>query len=385
MTLRRRDLLRYGVFSAAAASLSPLVGCGPKLPVAPSGRHAPSREISGASSLRSVAADHRLLAGFAVDPQRLKDTRYAALVAQQSSIIVPENAMKWAALHPAQGQYRFDEADGLLTFAEQNRIRLRGHTLCWHRNLPAWVEAISTSQEARQVLVEHIQTVAGRYSGRMHSWDVVNEAVEVKDGRPDGLRNTHWLRTVGPDYIEVAFQAARQADPTALLSYNDYGIEDETYDAEQKRSAVLLLLRRLKARSVPIDAVGIQCHLTARSMYSYGAGLQRFMARVRELGLQIFLSEMDVNDRQLDRDPVRRDEAVAQTYSRFLTTALAEPAVTALLFWGVNDGQSWLQYEPGSGAEARPLLFDREFRPKDAFYAVRSTIEARSTPVRTGV
>ena len=384
MNLPRRDLLRYGLLSAAGAGLAPLIGCGKKTS-APAPKQAPTREITGQWSLRSVAAEHRLLTGFAIDPKLLQDQRYAAVVREQASLIVPENAMKWDALRPARGQYSFEQADALLTFAEQNRIRLRGHTLCWHRSLPSWVEAIDSAQEARRQLTEHIQAVAGRYTGRMHSWDVVNEAIEVKDNRPDGLRNSFWLRMVGPDYLEVAFQAARAADPAALLSYNDYGLESETYDAEQKRSAVLLLLRRLKARRVPLDAVGIQCHISARPIYSYGPGLQRFMERVREMGLQIFLSEMDVNDRETDRTPGRQDAEVAQTYSRFLAMALEERAVTAVLFWGVDDGQSWLRYENGRDDQTRPLLFDRNLRPKEAFYAAKAAMEARSIPSKPGL
>ncbi|WP_263409182.1 endo-1,4-beta-xylanase [Terriglobus tenax] len=382
MSFDRRELLRYGLLSAAGAGLTSLLGCGPKVS-APASKLAPVRDISGQWSLRAVAAEHRLLTGFAVDPERLKDHRCASLVKQQASIIVPENAMKWGALRPARGRFRFDQADTLLTFAEENHIRLRGHTLCWHRDLPAWVTAINSADDARNQLVEHIQTVVSRYAGRMHSWDVVNEAVEVKDNRPDGLRNSPWLQTIGPDYIELAFQTARMADPAALLSYNDYGMEDETYDAEQKRSAVLLLLRRLKARNVPIDAVGIQSHICACAQY--GAGLQRFMARVREMGLQIFLSEMDVKDREVNRQDPRRDTVVAQTYSQYLNLALAEPAVSAVLFWGVDDGQSWLRYEQGSDEQARPLLFDRLFLPKEAFYAVRAAMEARSEIVRTSL
>ncbi len=175
--------------------------------------------------------------------------------------VVAENEMKWKALRPAPDQYDFSRADDLVVFASMHNQKVRGHNLCWHEALPDWFQATVTRQNARGVLVEHIRKVAGRYAGRVHSWDVVNEAVDPKSGRPDGLRNSPWLQLAGEDYIELAFRTAREADPSALLTYNDYGIELDTDEQTSKRAQVLLLVRRLKARGVPIDAVGVQSHL----------------------------------------------------------------------------------------------------------------------------
>jgi len=332
------------------------------------------QELTGSASLKAHAAASGLLFGCAVAPGLLDpalpryDPAYTALIREQSSIIVAENVMKWGPLRPTSTTFNFDPADALVAFAERNRMKIRGHNLCWHRQLPSWFSSVATPANAKTLLVAHIETVAGRYAGRMHSWDVVNEAVEPKDGRPDGLRLSPWLKLAGDDYIELAFQTARRADPHALLTYNDYGIENETPEAEAKRAAVLMLLRRLRARRVPIDAVGIQSHIAARPLtgaeldprFTYGPGLLRFLAGLRELDLQVFLTEMDVNDRALPPAIPDRDRAVAETYQRYLDAVLTDPAVKALLTWGVTDRYTWLNSEDARADHLpeRALPFD---------------------------
>jgi endo-1,4-beta-xylanase len=215
----------------------------------------------------------------------------------------------------------------------------------------------------------------------MHSWDVVNEAVDLRSGRVDAMRNSPWLALAGDDYIELAFRTARDADPTALLCYNEFGIELETQENEDKRAMVLLLLRRLKSRQVPVDALGIQSHLAPAVKGIYGEGLLRFMAAVRELDMQIFISEMDVNDQTLPPQVSQRDQIVADTYDEYLGTALQEPAVTVVQTWGITDRYSWMNEMPQPNREdrmmSRPLLFDDQYRAKPAFYAVRNSFDRR--------
>ncbi len=362
--LSRRRLLALASQSAAVlathAYASPLFhGHGKNRSEAP--------DLTGSASLPARAAASGLLFGCAVAPALLdKDPAYAALVREQASIVVAENVMKWGPLRPTPTTYNFDPADALVAFAERNRMKIRGHNLCWHRQLPSWFATVATPANAKALLVAHIETVAGRYAGRMHSWDVVNEAIEPKDGRPDGLRLSPWLKLAGDDYIELAFHTARRADPQALLTYNDYGIENETPEAEAKRAAVLLLLRRLRARRVPIDAVGIQSHIAAAPnsqpdpRYTYGPGLLRFLRDLRDLDLQVFLTEMDVNDRALPQAIPDRDRAVAETYQRYLATVLTDPAVKAVLTWGITDRYTWLNGEDARPDKLpeRPLPFD---------------------------
>ena len=338
-------------------------------------------EVSGAGSLGVHGAAHGLLYGCAVNMDALgADPTYAAMVREQCRIVVAENAMKWGALRPAADKYNFEQADALVAFAETNRMKIRGHNLAWHESNPKWLEETATKENARGLLATHIQMVAGRYAGRMHSWDVVNEAINVADGRADGLRNSLWLRLVGEDYIELAFKTAREADPKALLTYNDYGIEGETHADEQKRAAVLAMLRRMVARRVPIDAVGVQSHIAAgRTGVAYEAGLMRLIAAARELGLQVFITEMDVNDRALAADEPERDAAVAAAYKQYLELVLADPAVRLVLTWGITDRYSWLDHEEGrvDGKPERPLPFDAEGKAKAAFFAMRDAFDQR--------
>ena len=352
------------------------------------------RRAAGASATESVAGDaslgahgaaHGLLYGCAVNMNALgADAAYAALVREQCRIVVAENAMKWGALRPSADGFNFDQADALVAFAETNRMKIRGHNLVWHQSNPRWLEATATKENARELLVTHIETVAGRYAGRMHSWDVVNEAIRVADGRADGLRDSLWLRLIGEEYIELAFKTAREADPQALLTYNEYGIEEETRAGEQKREAAIEMLRRMVARRVPVDAVGVQSHIAASvaaggTGTQVGAGLMRFIAAVRELGLQVFITEMDVNDRALAADGPGRDAAVAAAYKQYLELALGDPAVRAVLTWGITDRYTWLGQEEGraDGKPERPLPFDAEGKAKASFYAVREAFDQR--------
>jgi endo-1,4-beta-xylanase len=221
-------------------------------------------DVSGAKSLRAHAEARGLLVGCAVVPERLNnEPQYAGVVAAQANLLVAENAMKWRALRPAADKYNFAGADAILAFAAAHGQKVRGHNLCWHESIPDWFAGTVTKDNARRILTEHIRTVAGRYAGKLQSWDVVNEAIDPKSGLPDAMRKSPWLELVGPDYLDVAFRAAREADSTALLTYNDYGIETDALDETEKRAAVLALVRGMKKRGVPIDAVGVQSHLGA--------------------------------------------------------------------------------------------------------------------------
>ncbi len=195
---------------------------------------AASVSVSGPDSLRAHAAARGLLYGTAVNPALLDvdgvaagnaSDGYTLLIKEQAGIVVAEGAMKWAALRPGRSIFDFTMADKLMRFAGLAGQRVRGHNLCWHEALPSWFKSTVNESNARTHLTQHIQAVAGRYRGQIHSWDVVNEAINPGDGRPDGLRKTPWLESIGPDYIELAFRTAADADPHARLTYNDYGIE----------------------------------------------------------------------------------------------------------------------------------------------------------------
>jgi endo-1,4-beta-xylanase len=385
----RREFLQAAAATMAAGVLP--LGCGgsktalgPKPKTGARGQAPTLTDVSGPRSLRAAAAAHGLLDGCAVNPEKLDaEPDYAKTVADQANIVVPENALKWAALRPSPEQFDFRRADDLMVFALTHDQRVRGHNLCWHEALPAWFATTVNRENAAHFLTQHIATVAGRYSGKIHSWDVVNEAVDVKSGRPDGLRASPWLQLIGPGYIEVAFRTARAADSHALLTYNDYGIELDTPEQIDKRGQVLMLVRRLRARGVPIDAVGVQSHLTAGDPMP-GSGLIHFVRELRSMGLEVFITEMDVNDRNLPEAVEARDAAVAKVYRDYLTMMLAEPNVNVALTWGITDRYTWLQgakHGRADGRPERPLPFDYDYQATPAFFAERDAIDSRQKRV----
>ena len=354
--------------------------------------------VAGAASLRAHGALASIPVGCAVVPEILdiegaragkSADLYTQTVLDQAGILVAENAMKWSALRPSPAGYDFAASDRLFEFAGIGKQLVRGHNLCWHEQLPGWFASVATPENAASLLTQHIQTVAGRYAGRVQSWDVVNEAVHPPDGRPDGLRNSPWLRLLGPGYIEMAFQAAAQADPHAVLTYNDYDIELDTPEQEVKRGQVLLLLRRLHARGIPVGAVGIQSHLQATGPLP-GPGLVRFIREVASMGLEAYITEMDVNTHALPGDAAAQDEAVARVYDHYLRLVLPEPNVKACLTWGITDAHTWLNQthkpwaERPDGTAQRPLPFDDQYRPVKAFYAMRDAIDAARAVLEHG-
>jgi endo-1,4-beta-xylanase len=336
--------------------------------------------ITGSGSLRAHASSRGVLVGCAVVPERLaNEPDYADVVAEQANLLVAENAMKWQALRPAPDQFNFAGADAILAFAQAHDQKVRGHNLCWHEALPAWFAGTVTKYNAADYLTKHIETVAGRYAGKLQSWDVVNEAIDPKNGRADGLRASPWLEMIGPDYLELAFRTARKSDATAMLTYNDYGIELDTPEQTAKRAAVMALVQRMKAHGVPIDAVGVQSHLDAAAGMP-GAGLQTFVRELGRMGLQVFVTEMDVNDRKLAGSVAERDAAVGRIYHDYLRMMLAEPNVNVALTWGITDRSTWLngpKYRRADGQPERPLPFDADYKPTPAFFAERAAIDSR--------
>ncbi len=333
-------------------------------------------------TIREAASSRNLLVGCAVTVHALgTDELYTQLLRQQANIVVAENEMKFGPIHPEPGRFAFDGPDRLFAFAQENNMKVRGHNFVWHRQLPRWFAGYVTAATAPSVLVNHIETVASRYAGRVHSWDVVNEAIQVEDGLPGGMRNSPWYQLLGPGYLDLAFRTAHRVDPTALLCYNEYGIEGEGPADAAKRAAVLELLRGMQARNVPLHAVGIQAHIAAGGNHHYGPGLQQFMQQVQAMRLKIMLTEMDVNDRALPPDIATRDQAVANTYRDFLNLTLANADVVAVLTWGLTDRYTWLNGEDARADRLpeRCLPFDADLHPTLAYTAEVQAIQAASS------
>jgi endo-1,4-beta-xylanase len=377
--LTRREWMRQAAGVTAMAAMPGFLG-GQGLAKTPSGD---TQTISGTGSLKAHAAARGLLTGCAVNANLLReDERFRKLLEEQYNIVVPENCMKWNILRPTSDTYNFTDADSLVAFAEKHGMKVRGHNFVWHEALPDWFATTVNKDNAQKFLVDHIRTVGGRYKGKMHSWDVVNEAIWIPDGRPDGLRTSSpWFQMLGPGYVDLAFRTARVADPTALLTYNDYSIEYDNDEEGKKRTAVLALLRRMKADKVPLDALGIQSHIHAVSKGGFSRGVRELIEGAKALGLQVFLTELDVNDDAVATDDMaERDKIVAEVYRSYLTTALNGTEVKAVLTWGASDQNTWLNHGTKFRKEhpdrlQRPLPFDPEYAPTPAFFAIRSSFD----------
>ncbi len=330
--------------------------------------------------LKSAAARINVLYGAATQRDTLQsDSAFAAHFAEECALLVPENELKWETVEPEPGDFDFGPGDWLADFAAQNQMAFRGHCLVWHRQCPRWAGS-GTSGEAQQQLTQHILETVSHFAGRTHSWDVVNEAVDPH--RRGGLRNTAWLNAIGPSYIELAFRAAREADPNAILVYNETGLEYDTRNGAARRAATLELLRRLKFAEAPVGALGMQAHLSASDNRLHADQLREFIRAVASLGLQVFITELDVSDRAVPPDLELRDAMVGKSYRDFLKAVLQEPAITAVLTWGLSDRYTWLStYDPRTdGRPVRPLPLDASLRPKTALYAMLESF--RGAPVR---
>jgi endo-1,4-beta-xylanase len=335
------------------------------------------------------------LIGVAVNQKQFsnEDRRGDPIIKSQFDSISPENALKWASVHPEPGVYDFTNADRYVAFGEKHHMAIIGHTLVWNHQTPRWVFQDTNGNPAtREVLLErmrdHIQTVVGRYKGQIKGWDVVNEAL-AEDGT---LRRSNWEKIIGDDYIEKAFQYAHEADPNAELYYNDFSLENEP-----KRKGAIELIKKLKAEGIPITAVGLQGHLKMDwpTVEEEDAAISDFA----KLGVKVVITELDVDvvratqgNRTADINanaqlvsganiysnglPADVQRALAKRYADLFGVFLKHrDVIERVTFWGVTDGNSWLNTP---GRVNYPLLFDRNGQPKPAFTAV---IQAVKNPV----
>ncbi|MBE9014706.1 glycosyl hydrolase family 10 [Chroococcidiopsis sp. CCALA 051] len=378
MTGRRRFLLGLGALAGVGAGASQ----------AQSGY---DRQILAAdtdaaienASLREWAAAKGLVYGAATQEYMLSSNpQFASSFVRECAMLVPEDELKWKSLRPSPNRFDFTRSDRLAQFAKTHNLLFRGHTLLWHARLPSWFKSTVNHRNARQIMLEHITKVAGHYAGQMHSWDVVNEAVFPEDGRSDSLRITPWLRFLGSDYLDIAFRAAFAADPQALLVYNDYGMEYDTPKDEAKRTAVLKLLERLRSQGTPVQALGIQAHLWGGETRFNPSQLRAFLKDVASLGLKILITELDVTDKHLPSDIHLRDRLVAGVYQDYLSVVLDEPAVIAVITWGLSDRYTWLSQKQArrDGGAVRPLPLDANMRRKEAWKAIARAFK-QATPL----
>jgi endo-1,4-beta-xylanase len=362
---------RHRLALAALAAVLSIVACGPGPSTVSRSLPRPSPQPTTAAgytgpTLRALATRDHLLIGTAVNMDYI-DTEpdYRAPIGREFSSVTPENVMKWGFVEKVRGQLDFSQADELVRFARAHGQRVRGHTLVWTDQLPAWLTSGSfTPAQLGQLLHQHITDEVTHFRGEIAEWDVVNEAVN-DDGT---LRNTMWLRALGPGYIADAFEWAHEADPGAELFYNDFGIEG----LGPKSDAVRKLLGQLRAQRVPITGVGLQSHLSLSLPLpnDIQANLQAFS----DMGLATEITEADV------RVPLPADaaklEAQAEVYRLLLDSCLATPRCTGMTVWGFSDHHSWI---PGvyAGFGAADLL-DASYHPKVAYYALIAELAAKA-------
>jgi endo-1,4-beta-xylanase len=313
------------------------------------------------------------LIGAALAAHRLSEPDYAAVAAREFNYVTPENEMKWDATEPAQGEFDFALAEAIMEFAEEHDQVVKGHALVWFRQLPAWVQSLSGADALRTAMLDHVRTVAEHFQGRVLSWDVVNEALDPNTD--DGFRNDVFFTTLGESYIDDAFVAAREADPDALLFYNDFGIEGRG----RKSDLAFNLVRRLVEDGVPIDGVGLQMHVRADSGPS-ADDVAFNIARYASLGVTVHISEMDVNVCRVAGTPDEKFQAQRRRYQEIIDVCVDSDACHGVTLWGVTDQYSWLNgqspcsEEEGETGEPWPLAFDDGYQKKPAWSGIAAAL-----------
>lgn len=316
--------------------------------------------------------------GAAVTPRNLRGADSLLLVTHYNSITA-ENAMKMGPIHPAENRYNWGPADSIVEFAHKHGMKMRGHTLCWHSQAPAWIFRDSAGKLVSkdvllQRLKEHITEVATRYKGKIYAWDVVNEVIADDTAF---YRNSLWYQICGEDFIAKAFEYAHAADPDALLFYNDYNTENP-----RKREKIYAMIKKLLAAKVPVHGVGLQGHYNIYDS-SLAKEIPASIEKFASLGLKVQVTELDISvypsengrrqkrpDEQDAFTPAMEQKQIDQYKTVFSALRKYKGQLTGVTFWNVSDRRSWLDNFPVFGRKNYPLLFDKENRPKRAYYEV---------------
>lgn len=312
-----------------------------------------------------------------------KDSLGEQIVLTEYNTITPENSMKWMYMEPEQGKFEFETADKYIDFSTKNDIAFIGHNLVWHSQLAGWVEKIESKEELSASLKNHVQTVAARYSGKIHGWDVVNEALN-EDGT---LRNSLFLKQLGPDYLINSFKWAEEADPKAELYYNDYNMT-----RQEKRAGAIKLVKDIQSSGARIDGIGMQAHWGLEDPTL--EEIETSILEYSDLGIQVMITEFDItvlpNPWDLEGAEVSQNFEGSEHMNPYtkelpdsVNTQLAQrykdifslfkkhsDKISRVTFWGINDGVSWLNSWPIEDRTNYPLLFDREYNRKPAYYSV---------------
>lgn len=313
--------------------------------------------------LRDLGQNHGKLIGSCANQGHLAEQQYAQILGQQFSVITPENEMKWAATQPARGQFTFTQGDAIVNFATSHNQKVRGHNLAWGEDNPSWLTSGNFNATTKQNLLKtHIDTVVGHYKGKVICWDVVNEAILDNPANGNVYKQNVWYPAV-PNYIDLAFQWANQADPNVKLFYNDYSAEG----SGAKPDAVYNLVRSMKQRGIPIHGVGLQYHVSLQ----YSPNIQQVITniqRITDLGLEVHITEMDVSIQGGSGSQAQMLAAQATVYGSVMKACLGNAKCTAFVSWGFTDKYTWLN------SNQMPLLYDTNYQPKPAYDTLVTTL-----------
>ncbi|MFD8837372.1 non-reducing end alpha-L-arabinofuranosidase family hydrolase [Streptomyces griseofuscus] len=336
---RRRPATRR-VLAAAVV----LAAAGAAVPLVAQAAHTPKARTP---TLAAEAAGSGRYFGTAVASGRLGDSTYSTILDREFNMITPENEMKWDTTEPSRGTFNFGPADSIVSHASAHGQRMRGHTLVWHSQLPAWVRSITDPNTLRSVMDNHIATEMSHYKGRIYAWDVVNEA--FADGGSGQHRSSVFQNVLGNGFIEEAFRTARKADPSAKLCYNDYNTENWT---DAKTQGVYTMVKDFKARGVPIDCVGFQSHFGAGGP---PASFQTTLSKFAALGVDVQITELDIA------------QASSAAYANAVQACVNVARCTGITVWGIRDSDSWRTGE-------NPLLFDAGGNKKPSYSAALTAL-----------
>ena len=343
----------------------------------------PSTAIARAAEdgLASVARKRGITYGAALLAENLADETYRRALDREAALLLPIWEGKWDAIEPQEAVLNTAPLKQIIDWGAAEGKAVRGHTLIWHESLPEWVtKGLKNGRDAGiSLMASHMDRVLGFTKPFIRDWDVVNEVIADPPGSdtpqsgPGELRRTPWLAAMGPDYIQQAFIMARQRDATLRLTLNEYGIEEDTPAAEEKRRRLLTLVRDLVTKSTPIDAVGIQAHLQLNNPFR-AEPFQRFVHALRDTGVQVLVTELDIREVwNAPQDLAARDQLVAERAYAFASCAL-EAGVKTFLTWGISDRYTWLNNTPGvglpNGRKHRGLPLDEDMKRKPMWQAL---------------
>lgn len=322
--------------------------------------------------LKDLAAAVGLKYGSDSDAQFAQQpAAYSELFTRQCALYAP--IFLWSDPNRRAGTQPWEDPN--IGFARAHKLKLTGGHIVWHQETPKWLGDM-TPKAAESAILRHTAELGLRYGNDLYSWNVVNEAIEPYDKQSDGLRKTVYEKDFGLDYFDFTAHAAMDAVPGALRVYNDYGMEMDTDECEQRRRALIWLMDEFKKRNTPIQAIGLQTHIRLDGGRFDEKVYGNLLKEISDRGFLIMITEMDVLDLKTPASIAVRDQTVADIYSRLLNTALANQAMKAVVTWGLVDRYTWLtprtgpQFARSDGQPSRPLLFDDDYKPKPSFWAV---------------